>query len=105
MSAASDMLSEGFLALLETSGETLTLRRTPTITVTGVVDRSLERAKRKQEVNFDPERASMIAVKSAASTPAAQVGETFTDAHGRRHRIATVLPTDGLVERFRCDVT
>jgi len=104
MSAANDALLEGFRELLATNGETLTLKRASgDMPVTGLVDRKLERTKRKLEINFDPERASMIEIPITAVTPLPRKGESFTDANGQSHRIALVLPLDGLVCPCRCD--
>jgi len=105
MPAAADMLSEGFLALLETSGETLTVLRSTTVNVSAVVDRNVAHTKRKHEVSFDAERASMVAIVAGAVTPALRTGESLRDSHNRTHRIAQVLPLDGLVERYRCEVS
>ena len=105
MSPSQAALSTGFSALLAASGEALTLRRTPTVSLTGIVDRTPDRARYGQELSFDEERASVIEVFQTAATPAPRVGEDFLDANQVYHRVQRVRALDGFKLRCFCSAS
>jgi len=101
-SPASIALSAGFGALIAFSGEPLVFR---SVEVSGLVDRSPDRQLRQEQISFDPDRASVVEIFTAAVSPIPRVGESFEDENGLFHRIRIVKPIEGFKLRCICEVS
>lgn len=100
MNAADTALSTGFSELLATAGDPVTLRGVPVSAV--VLWVSGPDNQTGQYPAFDPDATASIEVPISALKVAPKVGETFTTAGPRYHRIKTVRFT-GYGWRCECE--
>jgi hypothetical protein len=102
MSQGATALSEGFSALLDTNGETLTFRSAE---LRAVVNRDpFDKRPQGNVPDFKPHDNSAVEFLSAAVGAPPAAGEHFVDEFGHKHRIQSVKRL-GNVTRCNCEVS
>jgi hypothetical protein len=93
MSLATDVLTSGFTALLESNGEAVTFRG---VSVTAIVKRDEDKPQRQNQPNFKPKLEWRIEVRESAIGSPPLVGESFTTENGYGCRIKEEPQFDGM---------
>lgn len=104
MTAAQQLNTSGFAALLSIGGEPLTYNKndgqTPSASVTGLVNRDVVKGKdflrsfNNQAATFDMTGLTVVEVAKTDFATAPVSGENFVDSTNYRHRVRLVTQTD-----------
>ena len=100
MSQATDVLTSGFTALLESNGEAVTFR---SASVTVIVNRNVNEPQRPQQPNFSARLATEVELLKSAVESIPLAGEAFLDSDGYSHRIQMVA-SRGICWICQCSV-